>query len=534
MSGLPAVPAPVARILASRTHRRSLDAELNSDVDIVIDRDLDVINSDLTLGDLGLTGRLARADELQAEALLDYLERRDAHTAGDERVLRPAPRWLRAVEAVQSSARHPVTVIVDGLVLVGVGIAAHLALVPLLVAALVILVTAYVSGIYGDRDTVQTQGALWYPGRLVLPFGLLGFAAMASGALSKHAVLRYAPLAIGGLALVRGLTWAVLFVQRRRGVGLRRTLVIGAGEPAATVVRRLGEFPEAGLAPVGTRPLSLLLTMDAMFEEIGAAKVEHVVLVLDPIDEISVVDSLRRAHGVDTFFSMVPPLADLFLRPGKVGEVGGIPLVPLGRVLRGRTAFPGKRVLDIVLSSVALVLLAPLMLATAIAIKLDDRGPVFFRQRRVGRDGETFPMLKFRSMVIGAERMRDVLEQANVTDGLLFKLDDDPRITRVGRFIRKASFDELPQFWNVLRGDMSLVGPRPLPVEPESFGPLDAQRHAVRPGITGYWQVSGGNGLTYREMIKLDLAYLHNWSMWLDIRLLMRTVPALFNRHGPI
>jgi lipopolysaccharide/colanic/teichoic acid biosynthesis glycosyltransferase len=202
-------------------------------------------------------------------------------------------------------------------------------------------------------------------------------------------------------------------------------------------------------------------------------------------------------------------------------------------VLRGRTSFPGKRVLDIVLSSIALIALTPVMLATAIAIKLDGGGPVFFRQTRVGRHGQEFSMLKFRSMVVGADSMRELLERANVTDGLLFKLDDDPRITRVGRFIRKASFDELPQFWNVLRGEMSLVGPRPLPVEPESFGPLDAQRHAVRPGITGYWQVSGGNGLTYREMIKLDLAYLHNWSMWLDIRLLVRTVPALLNRHGP-
>jgi lipopolysaccharide/colanic/teichoic acid biosynthesis glycosyltransferase len=223
----------------------------------------------------------------------------------------------------------------------------------------------------------------------------------------------------------------------------------------------------------------------------------------------------------------------LFLRPGRVGEVAGIPLVPLGRVLRGRTSFPGKRLIDILVAAAAFILVAPLMLATAIAIKLDDRGPVLYRQRRVGRDGNTFQMLKFRSMVNGADRMRDILDVANVTDGLLFKLDDDPRITRIGRFIRKASFDELPQLWNVIRGDMSLVGPRPLPVEPESFGPLDAQRHAVRPGITGYWQVSGGNGLTYREMIKLDLAYLHNWSIWLDIRLLVRTVPALFNRHGP-
>jgi exopolysaccharide biosynthesis polyprenyl glycosylphosphotransferase len=270
-----------------------------------------------------------------------------------------------------------------------------------------------------------------------------------------------------------------------------------------------------------------------MFEEIDAGRVEHVVLVLDPLDEISVVDSLRRAHGADTFFSMVPPLADLFLRPGTMAEVGGIPLVPLGRVLRGRTSFPGKRMVDIVLASAAMLLVAPLLLVTAIAVKLNDRGPVLYRQRRVGRNGETFEMLKFRSMVDGADGMQELLHEANVTDGLLFKVADDPRITRVGHFIRKASIDELPQFWNVFRGDMSLVGPRPLPVEPESFGPLDTQRHAVRPGITGYWQVSGGNGLTYREMIKLDLAYLHNWSMWLDVRLLVRTVPALVNRHGP-
>jgi exopolysaccharide biosynthesis polyprenyl glycosylphosphotransferase len=500
---------------------------------------------DTSASDFDLTGflaevpnELARADALQAQAILEYLEghaapaRRDDKPSVDAPVRR-APAWVRGVEAVHGAARKPITFLVDAAVLLGAGLAAQLSLVVNIVAAVALLVTAYVARIYADRDTVQTQGVLWYPGRLVLPFGVVGFVAMGAGVVAHTSVLQYVPIAIAALTAARCLTWAALVIQRRHGVGLRRTLVIGSGEPLATVVRRLGEFPEAGLAPVATRPLSLLLTMDTMFEEIDNGNVEHVVLVLDPIDEVTVVDSLRRAHGIDTYFSMVPPLADLFLRPGRVGEVAGIPLVPLGRVLRGRTSFPGKRLMDIVVAAAALVAVAPLMLATAIAIKLDDRGPVFYRQRRVGRDGNTFPMLKFRSMVNGADKMRNILDVANVTDGLLFKLDDDPRITRVGRFIRNASFDELPQLWNVIRGDMSLVGPRPLPVEPESFGPLDAQRHAVRPGITGYWQVSGGNGLTYREMIKLDLAYLHNWSIWLDIRLLVRTVPALFNRHGP-
>jgi exopolysaccharide biosynthesis polyprenyl glycosylphosphotransferase len=480
---------------------------------------------------------LARVDALQAQVILDYLQDHAVPRAREAEVvarpIRSTPWWVRSVELVHGAARHPVAFLADAGVLVGAGFATRLSLVATLVAAAVLVATAYVARIYADRDTVQTQGVLWYPGKLVLPFGVVGFVAMGAGLVAHTAVFRYVPIAIVSLTAARCLTWAALVVQRRKGLGLRRTLVIGSGEPLATVVRRLSEFPEAGLAPVATRPLSLLLTMDTMFEEIDSGNVQHVVLVLDPIDEVTVVDSLRSARGIDTYFSMVPPLADLFLRPGKVGEVAGIPLVPLGRVLRGRTSFPGKRLIDIMLAAAALVLVAPLMAATALAIKLDDGGPVFYRQRRVGRHGKTFPMLKFRSMVVNADTMRGVLDSANVTDGLLFKLDRDPRITRVGRFIRQASFDELPQLWNVIRGDMSLVGPRPLPVAPESFGPLDMQRHAVRPGITGYWQVSGGNGLTYREMIKLDLAYLHNWSIWLDIRLLVRTVPALFNRHGP-
>ena len=143
-------------------------------------------------------------------------------------------------------------------------------------------------------------------------------------------------------------------------------------------------------------------------------------------------------------------------------------------------------------------------------------------------------MLKFRSMVVGAERLIIDLRDHNVSDGLLFKVYDDPRITKVGRIIRRLSIDELPQLLNVINGEMSLVGPRPLAVEPEDFGLVDNQRHSVRPGITGYWQVSGSNELTYEEMIKLDFAYIENWSLWLDVRLLLQTVPALVHRRGPL
>jgi lipopolysaccharide/colanic/teichoic acid biosynthesis glycosyltransferase len=158
---------------------------------------------------------------------------------------------------------------------------------------------------------------------------------------------------------------------------------------------------------------------------------------------------------------------------------------------------------------------------------------VLFRQRRVGKGGELFDMLKFRSMIVGADRLQAQLRHNNFSDGLLFRMEDDPRITRVGRIIRRLSIDELPQLWNVVRGEMSLVGPRPLPVDPDAFSRGDSERHTVLPGITGYWQISGGNGLAYQEMITLDLAYIRNWSLWLDIRLLLRTVPALVQRHDP-
>jgi lipopolysaccharide/colanic/teichoic acid biosynthesis glycosyltransferase len=228
---------------------------------------------------------------------------------------------------------------------------------------------------------------------------------------------------------------------------------------------------------------------------------------------------------------MLPALADLFINPSMVTQVGGLPLISMGKVVRTRESTPGKRILDVLAAGLLLLVTAPVMLATSLAIKLDDRGPLFFRQQRVGQGGRMFSVLKFRTMVVGADQMVAEMAELNITDGLLFKVRNDPRVTRVGHLLRRLSLDELPQLWNVLRGEMSMVGPRPLPVDPEDFGALDGKRHSVPPGITGYWQIAGGTGLTYQEMVKLDLAYIQNWSLWLDLRILARTVPALFTRH---
>lgn len=191
-----------------------------------------------------------------------------------------------------------------------------------------------------------------------------------------------------------------------------------------------------------------------------------------------------------------------------------------------------KRGFDILLSVAALVLLMPVLLLVALAIRLESPGPALYRQRRCGRDGRSFEMLKFRSMVRDAEHLIVDLRDRNESDGLLFKVKDDPRVTRVGRLIRKYSIDELPQFINVLTGDMSLVGPRPLPVDPAAFGPIDGRRHAVRPGLTCHWQVSGRSDLSYGQMVEMDLAYIRHSSIWTDIRLIASTVPVAFGGNG--
>ena len=191
-----------------------------------------------------------------------------------------------------------------------------------------------------------------------------------------------------------------------------------------------------------------------------------------------------------------------------------------------------KRSLDVGLSLVALLVLLPLLAAVTLAIKLESPGRVFYRQSRCGKDNRCFDVLKFRSMMDGAERLLVDLSDRNESDGLLFKIKHDPRVTRVGSLIRRYSIDELPQLINVLKGDMSLVGPRPLPVDPDVFGPIDGQRHAVRPGLTCHWQVSGRSEISYGRMVEMDLAYIRDSSIWTDLSLMLRTVPVVLAGEG--
>ncbi len=437
---------------------------------------------------------------------------------------------MHVVETVHRTGLHPGVVLFDAILLLSLAFLTGFGLAQSVIVTVSFVATAYVAGVYADRDLLQSRGVLWFTGIIFIPFSLVGFASTVFQPSVRQLLLVYTPLAIVLLTGVRAVTWCTLVVQRRRGRGLRRTMVLGESPSVELLVRRLQQFPDAGLDPVATGSPSLLQPSDQMVADLTRHQIQHVVFALNTVDA-AVIDRLRQYHNADVTFSLVPLLGALALRPGQVAEVAGIPFLPLGRVPRG---FPGKRAFDLLVGSLLTLCALPVLALTALLVKLNDGGPVLYRQQRVGRNGRMFSLLKFRSMVVGADKRRDGLTASNVADGLLFKLDMDPRLTRIGEFLRRTSLDELPQLWNVLRGEMSLVGPRPLPVDPSSFGPIANQRHVLRPGITGYWQVSGGNGLTYREMVKLDLAYLHNWSLWLDVRLLLRTLPAIIHRTGPV
>jgi exopolysaccharide biosynthesis polyprenyl glycosylphosphotransferase len=290
------------------------------------------------------------------------------------------------------------------------------------------------------------------------------------------------------------------------------------------VVGRVDDFPEPGVAVLGS--ISELSSICAEYS------VERVILASPMADEAVLLEALRRIQGTVPI-SEIPQFFELHNWRSEVEELQGLALLHLAPSSLSRSARVAKRLMDLTLASCALVCGAPLMLAVALAIKLDSPGPVFFRQERIGRHGMPFRIFKFRSMTVDAWQKRASVTEFNQVDGPLFKMDTDPRVTKVGAFIRKTSLDELPQLINVVRGEMSLVGPRPLPTEESDL--LDGaalNRFEVKPGITGLWQVSGRSDLCYADLQHLDSAYVKSWSLMWDVRILLQTPKVVFSRIG--
>lgn len=440
------------------------------------------------------------------------------------------------LESWHGARRRPIPILADAVVAGGVALAITGSGRSGALTAVVLIAAGLLFGLFKPRMILETQGVAWYPIRF-LPVATSIFVALAAGV--DHPTARQSAevafAVLGALTAVRAVLWLVIGSARRRGRGMRPTLVIGPAGRVKQIKHRLRTYTEAGLvyecAHVPTGP-SDHAPKDgrALVERLLADHaVDHVLCVVDSIDEAVFRDMVRFA-GNRVNCGLVLPMPGIAVHQTKA-HLGDLPVIPI-RTSPSSGSSLAKRVLDLVLASVFLVLLSPMLASVALAIRIDDPGPALFRQRRVGRNGKSFTVYKFRSMIVDAEAHRDDHLASNInTDGLLFKLENDPRITPVGAVIRRFSIDELPQLVNVLKGDMSLVGPRPLPVDPDEFDVAAQIRHKVAPGITGLWQVHGANALRYTDMVDLDLTYVTTRSMGLDLVLLARTLPAVIFRR---
>ena len=352
-------------------------------------------------------------------------------------------------------------------------------------------------------------------------------------------------LAIAGLSLVAVLTLRMLARSAAsRLFGNERILLVGDGPQVELIARKMRAHPEYGLAPVGVLatsgaphgPGGLPVLGGLRSDDLTRTAVEHridrVAVSHTDVHEFELLDLIRRCRGLSIKVSLLPELFDAIGPSVVIDDIEGVTVLGLSPPGLSRSSRLLKRVMDLVGSAVLLVLVAPLLVLLAVAVKLDSPGPVFFRQRRVGRGGRRFMLVKLRTMVVGAEERRQELAGES-RDRHWLLLDHDPRVTRVGRLLRRASLDELPELWNVLKGDMSLVGPRPLiEAEHRQLTGWSQTRVDLTPGLTGLWQVLGRTSIPFEEMIKLDYLYVTNWSLWNDVRLILRTLPVVVTRRG--
>jgi exopolysaccharide biosynthesis polyprenyl glycosylphosphotransferase len=331
-------------------------------------------------------------------------------------------------------------------------------------------------------------------------------------------------------------SWVFPRVMQRR-----RTLIVGGGEEALLVHRKLCTHPEYGLdvvgflaAEEGLVPGPVLGTSRDIARLVDERDVDRVILASSIGDHEQMLDLLRTVRRPDVQISIVPRYFEIFTSHATFDDIEGMPVVTLPPLRLGRSSRVLKRSFDVFAAGAALVLLSPFLAAVALVIRLDSPGPALYRQKRRGRRGSTFEIVKFRTMYTDAEARRDELLHLNEVDGPLFKIKGrDPRVTRVGGFLRRTSIDELPQLWNVVRGDMSLVGPRPFVVhEADQITGWASRRLDMTPGITGLWQVLGRNDIPFDEMTKLDYVYVTNWSLWWDLKILCQTIPVVLGKRG--
>ena len=388
--------------------------------------------------------------------------------------------------------------------------------------------------------------------RRVADAGLILFTSIAvisyaiRGEIARGYVFLAVPLTIVLTLLVRRQLRSWIYRLRARGLALQRVLVVGRADAVVSVIEKLDHEPQHGLVPVGAC---------VPFVGIAVSHVHNVPVVGDPSRVLQAVDE-TGAHVVAVVshpdlsgqalrrlsWALEERNVELIVSPGiievagprlSIRPIAGLSLLHLERPSASGGRLIGKAVFDRLIGGLILLFVAPLLLAIGIAVRLTSSGPALYRQTRVGVDGREFKMVKFRSMVADADAQRAKLLELSEGNGVLFKMRKDPRITPIGGFLRRFSLDELPQLLNVMRGDMSLVGPRPpLPEEVAGYSDDATRRLRVKPGVTGLWQVSGRSDLTWEESLRLDLRYADNWSMALDLSILWRTARAVVKGAG--
>lgn len=362
---------------------------------------------------------------------------------------------------------------------------------------------------------------------------------------ARSFVIMFGLVHLVALVLGRVVLLESVAVLRRQHVDGHRVLVVGTGQDAvafARTVRTQAPFNNRliGYVTVPGEPASpdaqpVVGRLDALDEVLDNQPIDEVVFAVLNLRQELLEEPLRHCdeRGVEVLLTMPPDMP----RHGKVevAKVTGydLPMIGMRRTPTAQGSLLLKRLLDLSGCLFGLIIVGPILLTAAIAVRLESKGPILFKQTRAGRHGRRFVMYKFRSMVVDAEARKKELMHLNEMGGPVFKIKKDPRITRVGAFIRKTSIDELPQLFNVLFGDMSLVGPRPpLPSEVEEYEAWQRRRLSVKPGITGLWQVSGRNNIDFDEWMELDLSYIDNWTLWLDLKILFKTIPVVLFQKG--
>ncbi|HEY6730587.1 MAG TPA: sugar transferase [Solirubrobacterales bacterium] len=479
-----------------------------------------------------------------------------AHASGSAELAAPA---VSAAQASRAKARGSV---LARMLVFGDGLAAALA------AALAVLVVgfshwdglifvagavllwptaAFSIGLYrGDQLSIWASAVPELPrgfvAILLITWPLFGIAAATS--IGDPVFLTF--LTVTGLAIFGGVARTVIRAGLHRDEDLRqRTLILGSGFVAGQVVEKLGKNAQFGLLPIGivdddvynegSPDLPWLGRFADLKEIIEKQQADRVIIAFSRASHEELLECIRACRDAGVAVDVVPRLFEFLDGVRALDQVGGLPLLSIGTPTLTSVSMAAKRILDVAGSLALLLFFSPLMIAIAIAIKVESRGPIFFRQPRAGRSRTSFRLIKFRSMYVDAEERKAELGAMNeADDGVMFKIREDPRVTKVGHFIRRFSLDELPQLFNVLVGEMSLVGPRPL-IFPETDA-LDEGWHQrrleLRPGLTGPWQVYGRSQSPFQEMVRFDYQYVAGWSLARDIEILLATIPAVISGRG--